>query len=1610
MVAFVAPIAAQTPTAPKVASGSVGITQNGVDTVVKQDSSRAIVDWRSFSVGPNASVRFDQPSTSSVILNRVTGPEVSRIDGNISAIGQVWLANPNGTVIGPSGQVNVGGLLMTTGRVDELVFLRSGGATIDQIARDAKIVNQGAVTVAEGGYAALAAAAIKNEGAIVARKGDVAFGAGRAMTLDFAGDKLITFQVTQPLDQAPVGSDTMIGGAGAVNAAGGSVVMSARAAKGVMDTVINLKGHLVADRVRVDGGTVTFGDGGVVQVAGKIDASATEGVGGRVEVLGPKIGLMEGASIDASGAGGGGTVLIGGDWQGKGAIQNAEVAYVATGVSINVDATRAGPGGKVVVWADDTTRFDGMISARGGVAGGDGGQVETSGKRSLLVGENTTVTTEARVKGWRTGDWLLDPTDIEITDVTNVNMTKVAGLFMPATSAVSKLAGTTIATQLKTTSVIVQTSNPGKGLVGGNINVTGAITTTKANPATLTLIADDNITISDTIRLKFPDQHLVLIAGAQATTQAAVNGYVKLDGNIFTEGGSVTMGGGVNGKFALQSPIGGALLGNGGIVTTTGAVTIRGQGDPNVAGASSIGVEVDYINAGAINIEGIGGKAAGGSAAGVVANRVISRFAGGSITIKGTGGAGSGTNSEGVRITQSAEAYEGPVVITGIGGSIGENQGVLLEGATISSGATATIKGTAGSPNGAEGVKIIKNVTSGDDSKLTIGQWDDVTDVSYMPSGGSLIIEGVGGSRSGVSSVSMANTLIDAMDGALTIKGTDLSGGGANATGVTLGANSAITTSTGSINISGAGSSTGASNAGVKLSGGTITATGKGGSIKIDTPGGTGTGGDIVMDSNASISYAGGVATDLTLAASRNVIVGATASINLSGAGHNLILNSGAEATSQAAVSGAIEIGGSITATAGKINLAGGSGGKFLAQGDGAGHDNGVLISGTIDAGSAALTIKGVGSPTATKTDANGVLISGGTIKAGDITIQGSGGALAGDGLGAGVKIADSNVKSTGSGSLSITGAAISTTGGQQGVLFAGTGAQTIQFGSGGLAIDGDAPLAPGGYDIMTTGGPTKFDGSGSMLMTADSLSIDPSNASFKTSKGDMTIQPSSGSVSVSVTNGAMPVTGGLLAISNQVLESIQVATKIGRSDLTTETKVVSGLVIPQDLTFFSGSGAITFEGPVNAKTVAGQSLTVQSTSGQATFPSPLGASTRLNELRIETNGLPVTLPYIDVDKLTIRAGGGDVTETSSIKVVTMADVDANTTTLTSTANSIGAIKALGGKATIIVDSSGTSLAGGTLTGDLAVKSTGALAITGAIAAKNIDLVTDKTIIGAPVMTTETLSIDAKGGDISTLLAGVSGKPAASLVNLRSGFITVNTVPLPILPTTPTTPTTPTVPTVPTTPTTPTVPTVPTIPTVPTVPTTPTTATTPTIPTTPPDVTSPTTPTTPSVPTTEPTAPSSPSTGSIPVFPVTPELPSNPSAPNRPTPPILSVIEPTQPLLTPVAFLSEDIPCMGFVKLVAREGLHYWPEEWDRECGGVERASTFEAKSPESLPNAQPKEEQDRPKATLRPIIPPLLFTLGDGVQLGASLSQLREQTKVSPSETRARDNPSDSQ
>lgn len=133
--------------------------------------------------------------------------------------------------------------------------------------------------------------------------------------------------------------------------------------------------------------------------------------GGTVQVLGNQVALLDQSRIDVSSSTGGGTVLVGGDYQGKGAIVNAQSTTVGSDAVIKADALVQGNGGKVIVWADGDTRFNGTISAQGGSQGGNGGFVEVSGKQRLAFQGQV----DTRAPLGQAGTLLLDPATITIS-------------------------------------------------------------------------------------------------------------------------------------------------------------------------------------------------------------------------------------------------------------------------------------------------------------------------------------------------------------------------------------------------------------------------------------------------------------------------------------------------------------------------------------------------------------------------------------------------------------------------------------------------------------------------------------------------------------------------------------------------------------------------------------------------------------------------------------------------------------------------------------------------------------------------------------------------------------------------------------------------------------------------------------------------------------------------------------------------------------------------------------------------------------------------------------------------------------------------------------------
>jgi hypothetical protein len=171
--------------------------------------------------------------------------------------------------------------------------------------------------------------------------------------------------------------------------------------------------------------------------AGSVTSATGAGTGGEIQLLGERVALSGNAAVNASGNAGGGTVLVGGDWQGKNAaLPNASRTFMGKDASIKADALVSGDGGKVVLWSNESTTAKGSISAQGGVNGGNGGKVETSGHHLDVNG----IKVRAGSAKGKAGDWLLDPYDIEVVAGGTANPADTADQAKGPATGVTKVA------------------------------------------------------------------------------------------------------------------------------------------------------------------------------------------------------------------------------------------------------------------------------------------------------------------------------------------------------------------------------------------------------------------------------------------------------------------------------------------------------------------------------------------------------------------------------------------------------------------------------------------------------------------------------------------------------------------------------------------------------------------------------------------------------------------------------------------------------------------------------------------------------------------------------------------------------------------------------------------------------------------------------------------------------------------------------------------------------------------------------------------------------------------------------------------------------------------
>lgn len=540
------------------------------------------------------------------IINRVTGDNPSAILGTLESRqafpnANLYLMNPNGIVFGQNARLDIGGSFhATTGtglgfdsgtfNVDRnsLSFPNGDPKTIRfTIAQPAGLINQGNLAVDAGKSITFTGGSIINTGTLTAPSGNIALTsvAGNSQVELRSPDAVLGLQVTNnavpanwngKITELPKLAELLTGKVPEAN-----------------QVVVKADGSLAL--VATPAATDMAVTNGMSVISGRVDVSSQTTKGGNVGIFGEKVGLVN-ARIDAFGFNGGGTVLIGGNFQGNGIAPNALKTFVNSSSKIDVSALLNGNAGTAIVWSNLNTRFLGTIIAKGGNLSGDGGFVEISGKQNLdFRGTVNTLAANGKI-----GTLLLDPTDITVigtggsftvlTDVDQfadpnaggntlgVNLINFAGanVILQATNDINFNTPVTIALfgvgltaqagrDINVNDNIATNAGAINFTAGRDIVGTGALKTSPAAGSA----ADVNLTAGRDVRLNSIDTI------SNAVTVPPANGgnvTIRAGGNIQTTGTFTSLFGITYSISSNASPVGNA--GNVSLISTNGAIDV----------------------------------------------------------------------------------------------------------------------------------------------------------------------------------------------------------------------------------------------------------------------------------------------------------------------------------------------------------------------------------------------------------------------------------------------------------------------------------------------------------------------------------------------------------------------------------------------------------------------------------------------------------------------------------------------------------------------------------------------------------------------------------------------------------------------------------------------------------------------------------------------------------------------------------------------------------------------------------------------------------------------------------------------------------------------------
>ena len=188
--------------------------------------------------------------------------------------------------------------------------------------------------------------------------------------------------------------------------------------------ILNYSGHFIDSRRGRASAQGVDGNGGTISIvsdtsnstaflSGDYDVSAQNGQGGSIDVTAADSVSLFAAQLNANGDTGGGSIRIGGDYQGGNGLAHASDTQINFSSLITADALQNGDGGRIVMWGDNSVAFAGTATAKGGAVSGNGGLIELSslGTQPAI---STNATIDASSPHGAAGTLLYDPKNITI--------------------------------------------------------------------------------------------------------------------------------------------------------------------------------------------------------------------------------------------------------------------------------------------------------------------------------------------------------------------------------------------------------------------------------------------------------------------------------------------------------------------------------------------------------------------------------------------------------------------------------------------------------------------------------------------------------------------------------------------------------------------------------------------------------------------------------------------------------------------------------------------------------------------------------------------------------------------------------------------------------------------------------------------------------------------------------------------------------------------------------------------------------------------------------------------------------------------------------------------